>query len=331
MNVGIIGAGWWAEQHAQAISLLDTFQIVAVSSGTLASAQDFARRFGGMACASSQDLLAQSAVEAVLIAAPHALHHTLALEVLRAGKPLLLEKPIATSAADAHEVMHLARTLGVPCLVGFTSHYFPGFTAAKALLGSGELGRTLAGHSVFQKFWMEPNRRDWHRSREQGGGMLLTAGIHALDRLMWLMDAPVQSVSAAIGTHLHDQQADDLASLFLRMDQGRSGLVGSYGYRQGGPLNSTHILTEAGSLWVTPDRLDIGRNNDWETLALPIGEYLMLDALAEEWRDLQAWWLEGRTPQVQPEFAGHVMDVIFAAEQSAKEGGEIQLAQTATG
>jgi len=330
MNVGIIGAGWWAEQHAQAISRLDAFQIVAVSSGMLASAQDFARRFGGVTCASSQDLLAQSAVEAVLIAAPHALHHKLALEVLRAGKPLLLEKPVATSAADTHEVLHLARTLGIPCLVGFTSHYFLGFAAAKALLESGELGRTLAGHSVFQKFWMEPNRRDWHRSREQGGGMLLTAGIHALDRLMWLMDAPVQSVSATIGTHLHDQQADDLASLFLRMDQGRSGLVGSYGYRQGGPLNSTHILTEGASLRVMPDRLDIGRHDAWETLTLPAREHKMLDALAEEWSDLRAWYREGRTPQVQPEFAEHVMDVIFAAEQSSKEGSEIQLNQTAT-
>ncbi|GAA4005321.1 hypothetical protein GCM10022631_15710 [Deinococcus rubellus] len=140
------------------------------------------------------------------------------------------------------------------------------------------------------------------------------------------MDAPVHSVSAVIGTHLHDQQADDLATLFLRMDGGLSGLVGSYGYRQGGPLNSTHILTEAASLRVMPDRLDIGCNDAWETLTLPIGKHLMLDALAEEWRDLRAWCREGQIPQVQSEFAGHVMDVVFAAEQSAKEGGEIQLA-----
>jgi len=330
MNVGIIGAGWWAEQHALALSTLEDFSVAAVSSGTLASTQDFVQRFGGVACTSSQDLLAQSAVEAVLVAAPHALHHTLAIEVLRAGKPLLLEKPVATNAPDTQDVLHLARTLGLPCLIGFTSHYFPGFSAAKALLESGELGRTLAGHSVFQKFWMEPNRREWHRSREQGGGMLLTAGIHALDRLMWLMDAPVQSVSAVIGTHLHDQQADDLANLFLRMDQGRSALVGSYGYRQGGPLNSTHILTEEASLRVMPDRLDIGRHDTWETLTLPARQHQVLDALAAEWSDLRAWYLEGQTPQVQPEFAEHVMDVIFAAEQSSKEGTEIQLNQTTT-
>jgi phthalate 4,5-cis-dihydrodiol dehydrogenase len=175
--------------------------VTGVNSGSLEAATAFAARYGGKAHRTAGELLAAPDVDAVLIATPHEWHAPLALQTIASSKPLLLEKPVATNSRESHAVLDAARTAGVPCLVGFTSHYFPGFSRARALIDGGELGRPLSGQSVFQKRWMEANRRDWHLDRARGGGMLLTAGIHALDRLMWLMDAPVQTVSAVIGTH----------------------------------------------------------------------------------------------------------------------------------
>ncbi|QFP76675.1 Gfo/Idh/MocA family protein [Deinococcus sp. AJ005] len=325
MRVGILGAGWWAEQHAQALATLEGFAVTGVTSGSLESATAFAAQYGGSAYRTAGELLVAPDVDAVLITAPHEYHAPLALQAIASGKPLLLEKPVATNAEDTHAVLNAARAVGVPCLVGFTSHYFPGFSRAKQIIDSGELGRPLSGQSVFQKRWMEANRRDWHLNRERGGGMLLTAGIHALDRLMWLMDAPVQAVSAVIGTHLHDQQADDLASLFLRFAGGGAGMVGSYGYAQGGPINATTILCEAGSLRVTPDSLETGQEDRWTAVPLILPDNLTLAALAQEWLELRAWAESGQLPRVTPEFAGSVMDVVFAAEESARQEREIRL------
>lgn len=324
MRVGIIGAGWWAGQHAAALATLEGLRVTAVSSGTLASAQTFAAPHGAQAFATHAALLDSGQVDAVLVAAPHEFHRPLALQVIERRLPLLLEKPVATTRGDTHAILNAAQAGDVPCLVGFTSHYFPGFAQARALLQCGDLGAVVGGQSVFQKVWLEPNRQPWHFQRERGGGMLLTAGIHALDRLLWLMDSPALAVSAVIGTRWHDQPADDAASLFLRL-AGKAAFVGSYGYAQGAPQNTTTLQCQGGTLRATPGTLEIGRGDRWETVPLTVGPDLVRDALAAEWLDLREWIRTGRPPQVSPDFARHVMDVVFAAEESSREGRELML------
>lgn len=322
-----MGTGWWAAQHAQALAALPGFRVEAVYQPGREGAERFARTHGGRVVTDLAALLADPAIDAVLVASPHREHADLAVQVMEAGKPLLLEKPLSITPAETRRVLDAAARTGQPCLVGFTSHYFPGFQAAKALLMRGELGRPLAGQSVFQKLWMEPNRRPWHLERAQGGGMLLTAGIHALDRLLWLMDRRVEGVSATLGSHLHDQQADDLASLFLRLEGGAAGMVGSYGYAQGGPLNSTQLLCERGALRVEAGRLEVATAGEWTEVPLDLPPDLTLSALAQEWLDLAAWVREGRPPQVTLDFAAGVMRAVFVAEASSQQGREVALTE----
>lgn len=129
-----------------------------------------------------------------------------------------------------------------------------------------------------------------------------------------------------VGTRWHQQQADDLATLFLRLAGGKSGTVGSYGYAQGGPQNSTHLLCERGALRMDVLTLEVGRDDRWESVPLALPENVVTSALAEEWCDFRRWVEQGSAPQVTPEFAGQVMQVVFAAEQSSAEGREIRLA-----
>lgn len=325
MRVGIIGAGWWASQHARALRELEGFRVEAVCQPGADSARAFAGEHGGRVMDEVGALLEDPAIDAVLVAAPHQTHAGLAIRVMEAGKPLLLEKPVGITPEEARQVLAAVTRTGVPCLVGLTTHYFPAFREAKALLTRGDLGRPLAGQSVFQKLWMEPNRRPWHLDRKAGGGMLLTAGIHALDRLMWLMDRRVVGVAAAAGTYVHAQDADDLASLFLRMEGGAAGLVGSYGYVLGGPINTTQLLCEGGALRVGADSLEVATQGKWVPVPLDPVEDVTLHALRQEWLDLEAWVQRGRTPQVTPQFAVEVMAVLFAAEESARIAREVVL------
>jgi phthalate 4,5-cis-dihydrodiol dehydrogenase len=72
-----------------------------------------------------------------------------------------------------------------PCLV------------AREILDRGDLGKPVTGSSSLLKTWIESNRKGWHLGPATGGGMLMTAGIHALDQLVWLMDGRVSSVSGS--------------------------------------------------------------------------------------------------------------------------------------
>ena len=128
----------------------------------------------------------------------------------------------------------------LPCLV------------AREILERGDLGKPVTGSSALLKTWMESNRRGWHLDPETGGGMLMTAGIHALDQLIWLMDGRVSSISAAAGASFHDQKADDSAMMLLRFADGRFGQVASIGYRDGGGAFDMELVCENGTLRIDP-------------------------------------------------------------------------------
>ena len=94
--------------------------------------------------------------------------------------------------------------------------------------------------------------------------MLMTAGIHALDQLIWLMGGRVSAVSAAVATSFHEQSADDNAMLLLRFDDGRFAQVASVGFRDGGMINGMDLICERGVLRIDNERgVAIGRNGQW--------------------------------------------------------------------
>ena len=149
-------------------------------------------------------------------------------------------------------------------MVGHVMHFALPCLAAREIITSGDIGRPVLGSSWLIKLWMEANRQPWHLSPQTGGGMLLTAGIHALDRLVWLMDGPVATVSAMAGTHFHDQEADDTALMLLRFADGRIGQVASVGYRDGGVGFAMDLVCEAGTLRLDFDQgVVIGRGGTW--------------------------------------------------------------------
>ena len=167
------------------------------------------------------ELLADPAIAAVVIATPHHTHEEIAIAAARAGKAILLEKPMAPSLAGCDAIAKAAHIAGVPLMVGHTQRFSASMLEAKALLEKRELGSVRFGSSAMVKLWMEPNRRPWHLTTSTGGGMLMTAGIHALDRLLWLVDVPVRSVFAMGGATFHDQEADDSTVMLLALRRRR--------------------------------------------------------------------------------------------------------------
>ncbi|MBE0690337.1 MAG: Gfo/Idh/MocA family oxidoreductase [Anaerolineae bacterium] len=328
MQVGIIGAGSYGEAHAQAMRELSDVKLVAASRTNVDELSHFVSTYGGTAYTDYGDLLADPQVAAVVIATPHHLHTEIALAAARAGKHILLEKPMAPTLEECDHIIKTCAEQRVVLMVGHVNHFVLAYERAKQILESGELGKIIMGISTMSKFWYEPNRRWWHLQSETGGGMLLTAGIHCLDRLTWLMDSPVTSVSAQLMTRFHDQQADDAGMLFLRYGSGAAGTIISTGYANGAPKHLTELTCTKGMMnidYVTG--VSIGRDERWQTVPGTSDENWMHNALVGEWRAFVHAVDRGTPPAVTGDYARHIIAVILAAQRSSANGREIAVTE----
>jgi phthalate 4,5-cis-dihydrodiol dehydrogenase len=329
IGVGIIGAGHFGAVHARALSGLTNARLVAACRNEVASIGRFVAEHGGRAYTDWCALLDDPSVDAVVIATPHDLHRDIAIACLAAGKHVLLEKPMAITIADCDAIADAATMAPGSLMIGHVPRYFAPMQAAAEVIASGRIGRPVAGTSAFIKLWMEGNRQPWHLSATSGGGMLMTAGIHALDRLLHLMGGPVESVGALMGTAFHNQDADDIAFLNLRFADGRLGQVTSLGYADGAVTAALQIVGEHGTLVLDLNgRLQIGQNGVWQDLPCPTDEDPMVAAVRRQWQAFLGAITEGKPPPIDARYGRHLVAIIAAARQSSRDRKEILVETT---
>ncbi len=326
INIGIVGAGYFGSVHAKAIAEIDGLQVAGFCSGTFAHAQACADTFGGTAYADCADLLADARIDAVVIATPHHLHESLAIVAAKAGKHILLEKPIAPTKSAGDAITQAAKAANVALMIGHVVHFMRPCMVAQSIIESGELGRPMLGYSQMIKLWMEENRKDWHLKTETGGGMLMTGGIHALDVLVWLMGQEVEAVSAQIGTYFHTQEADDSALLGLRFKGGGIGQIQSIGYRNGAMDYGAEIVCEQGTIGIDFAKgVAIGREGVWTEVEDSLDADPMHDAVVRQWQSFQESIVKGIEIAITGDYASHIVSVIEAAFQSNTERREVTL------
>jgi predicted dehydrogenase len=236
----------------------------------------------------------------------------------------MVEKPMAPTIGECRAMMQAAAEAGTQLMVGQLMRYVLPCMAAHEYLATGALGRPLFGRSSMVKFWMEVNRRDWHLTPETGGGMLLTAGIHALDRLVWLMNAQVEAVAAMSGHLFHDQPAPDVDLLLLRFAGGAFGEICSVGNRDRTTWNSTELSCEGGTLLLDFDAgVRVVRGGKSEPLPDAAEPDWMLRGLEREWRDLLAAIRDGKRLVAGGPEGSHLIACIEAAQMAARERREV--------
>ena len=327
LAVGILGAGFFGEQHACAIAAVPGLRLTAVCDCDLAQARRLADRHGAAAGSDWHQLVADAAIDIVVIATPHELHMPMAIAAAQAGKHILLEKPMGRTLAECTAILEAADRSRRTLLVGQLLHFALPSLVARQILDAGDLGRPIAGASTLVKLWMEPNRRPWHLDPARGGGMLMTAGIHALDLLVWFMGAPAVTVSATAGTLMHAQAADDSAMLLVRFADGRFGQVSSIGYRDGGVVYGMDLVCEKATLRLDFARgVSIGRGGAWTPVANSAEPDWMLRALEREWQAMQDAVRSGAPVPVSGAYARHLIACIEAALQSNRECREVAVA-----
>jgi predicted dehydrogenase len=187
---GIIGTGAIAGLFAEDLRLLAGARLGAVHSRDLNKAQRFAARSGGATAYDDLDaFLADPAIEAVYIATPNNLHAPQALTAIAAGKPVLIEKPIALSSGDVEAIAKAAAERGVFAMEAMWSRFLPAVMALRSQLSAGRIGRIRRLRADLSYVHpQEPGSRFFEPAL--GGGAALDLGVYPLSLALHLLGRP---------------------------------------------------------------------------------------------------------------------------------------------
>jgi predicted dehydrogenase len=192
---GFIGTGWIADSFAADLAFTDSGRVVAVGSRQMETADRFADRFDiPNRHGSYEALVADPEVDVVYVATPHPMHHTDTLLALRAGKPVLVEKPFTMSAAEARELVSVARAKKLFLMEAMWTRFLPHIAEIRRLLAGGALGDIVtvsADHG--QWFEKDPDFRLF--APELGGGALLDLGVYPVSFASMVLGAPEKIVT----------------------------------------------------------------------------------------------------------------------------------------
>ena len=194
VGFGIVGLGMVADFHAQAIAVVKGAKLVGVASRNAGKIQVFAAKHHvPFQTTDLAALVARPDVHVVCITTPSGAHLEPALVAIRAGKHLVIEKPLEITLARTDEILRAADLAGVRIAPIFQGRFGEGARTVKAALDAGRLGRLVLA-STYVK---------WHRTAQyytpprglhanDGGGAVMTQAIHSLDLLQWFVGLPVE-------------------------------------------------------------------------------------------------------------------------------------------
>jgi predicted dehydrogenase len=188
-NVAVIGAGAIGLDHIQSFQQHPAARVVALAEVSPVRGREAADRFNiPDLVADYRPLLARADIDAVSIALPNWLHAEVALAALRAGKHVMLDKPMATNARDAARLVAAAKKGGRLLMVGQNIRFTPEVQTAKQLVTNGVLGEVYHAKTAWTRRSGIPRIGSWFtQKRFAGGGCTYDIGVHALDRCLYLL------------------------------------------------------------------------------------------------------------------------------------------------
>jgi len=233
-KVGIVGLGWVAGAHIEAFKGVQDANVTAVCSRRTLDQAELARKYGLplKAYASYEAMLADPNVDIVDICTPHPLHPQQAIAAAKAGKHLIIEKPISLTFEEAKAIRDAIRRTGAQACVCFEVRYSQHFNLIHSCISDGLLGEIHFGevdyyHGIGPWYQMY----SWNIRKDSGGSSLLTAGCHALDGLLYFMNEEVEEVTTYSGRSCNPAfgpyEYDTTTVTILKFKGGKIGKVSS--------------------------------------------------------------------------------------------------------
>lgn len=260
LRIAFTGTGHMAQAHALAARRLPDVELTAVVNHRPESRAAFAERFGIARQYDSVDaLLADGGVDALAVSTPNALHARESIAALDAGAHVLVEKPMATNAAEAEAMAAASEASGAKLMVAHCWRFDEEVHWLKRQIEGGKLGKILRtkGNGVHVNWGPD----GWFVDADlAGGGAVADMGIHAIDTARYLLGDPQPvSVYAQISTEYGDYAVDDCGTIWINWDNGASSIVesGWWWPHADGPEASTHVYGAEGFAQIFPTRMEL--------------------------------------------------------------------------
>ena len=337
---GRVGSHFISAIHAESLQHCPHARLAAVASPTPGNAQAFAQRFGlPKAYTDYRELLAQPEIQMIVVGVPNHLHCEVVLEAAAAGKHVVIEKPLCLNLAEADRMIAACRKAGVKLMYAEELCFAPKYVRLKQLLDSGALGApTLIKQTEKHD---GPHAAHFWDVERSGGGVTMDMGCHAIEFFRWMLGRPpIKSVYAQMSTQVHGAKTcgDDNAILILEFVNGVICVAEESWTKLGGMDDRAEVHGSGGVAYA-----DLLHGNAIETYSARGYEYAVEKAGSTKGWSFTIYeeaWNYGfhaemahfvdcvqndKTPLVTGEDARVVLEVLFAAYESARLGRKVEL------
>ena len=234
MQIAVVGTGIIGMDHLAAIADLEDFTLCAVCDINEEKARQVAVQYGVPYCTDYEKIARIAEPDAVILNLPHFLHAPAAEYFLNCGVHVLVEKPMANTAAECDKMIAAAKSHRKVLAVGHIQRFYLVNQAVKQAADSKKLGRLLMMNERRSIRYFTENRPKWFFDRQRaGGGIIMNYGVHAIDKMFYLAGITDAAVSAAYG-NAPGYEVEGHAQLFFHTPDGFSAAVSFNGYTPSG-------------------------------------------------------------------------------------------------
>jgi predicted dehydrogenase len=227
LNLAFLGCGWISNAHLRGIESLDgKVRVTAAIDIDGSNAERIAESTGATVFSSLTYAIEAGGFDAVDIMLPHHLHESAAIECFKAGKDVLLEKPMAPTLDACERIMAAAKESGVVFMVGENAEYWPEVVKANELIADGAIGELVTVHGSssgdMAEGWAHVDDVWRFDAARTGGGIVIDGGSHWLRPIrMWMGE--IVEVAGALGHPIERMEGETVSRVLLRFESGRVG------------------------------------------------------------------------------------------------------------
>jgi predicted dehydrogenase len=341
VKVGIIGSQFQGQCHAETFrQISDEVEIVAVASPSQDHADQLASKYGiPRVFTDYRRMLQEKDIEVVTIAAPNYLHCQMTVDIAKAGKHVICEKPLCMTLEEADLMIEACRHAGVLLMYAEELLFTPKYVKAKEMADQGAFGKVHLVKQCEKHFG--PHAEWFWDIGKAGGGALMDLGCHGIAFCYWFLGRPkIKSVYSHLATCVHQDKTrlEDEAITIIEFDKQALGVVENSWCRRGGMLDRIEVCGEGGVTYADlhmgnalPTYSEYGYRYGVEKApstrgwTYPVFEELWNYGFPQEMRHFMRCARGKEQPQFTGEDGRVVMEALYAGYQSAGRGSRINM------
>ena len=225
LGFAIVGAGFIGQVHAEVLSGIEQAELKAVYNRSPERGRALANRFQIEWYDDFEKLLARDDIDVINICTPSSLHRDFAIPAAKAGKHLIVEKPLDVTVEKCDQIIEAAAENSVTLSVIYQNRFKDAVQAMREALDENRCGKLVLGDAQIKWYRPEEYFQGWKGTKKyDGGGALMNQGSHTIDLLQWMM-GDVEVVFGNVATLVHKIEVEDVGVATLQFKSGALGII----------------------------------------------------------------------------------------------------------